>query len=63
MFAETLKRERREVFQEGEIKGKLEGKLETAIKLYNAGAEISFIANITELPKNEIKDLIKNHRV
>jgi predicted transposase/invertase (TIGR01784 family) len=44
----------------GEIKGKLEEKSEVAVRLLGKGMEISFITEVTGLPKEEIEKLQKH---
>ena len=45
---------------EGELRGKLEGKLETAQEMLNAGTDVEFIAKVTRLPIEKIKALKKH---
>ena len=45
---------------EGELRGKLEGKLETAQEMLKAGTDIEFIAKVTHLPIEKIKALKKH---
>ncbi len=44
-----------EFIKEGEIKGKIEGKLETARKMYDKGFSIEDIIDITELSEEDLK--------
>ena len=57
MLVTALKKERKEIFEKGKMEGKTEGKIEVAKGMLSKGMQISLIAEITALPKEQIEQL------
>ena len=47
-------------FEEGEIKGRIQGKIETAINARKQGLPIDVIAAITQIEENELLQIFKD---
>ena len=61
MLVTALERERQQIFQnglrEGEQKGRIEGRIETAKAMLTKGMEMTLISEITNLPEAQLLEL------
>lgn len=59
MFAKSLKEYHKELLQQGIEQGIEKKSIEIAQKLRNSGAELSFIAKVTDIPLDKLKNILK----
>ena len=57
MLITALEKEKQQIYHNGHVEGKREGKIETAQAMLAKGMEIKLIAEITNLPEAQILQL------
>ncbi len=57
MLITALEKEKQQIYHNGHIEGKREGKIETAQAMLAKGMEIGLIAEITNLPAGQLLQL------
>ena len=57
MLITALEKEKQQLYHNGHIEGKREGKIETAQAMLTKGMEIELIAEITNLPEAQLLQL------